>query len=150
MRRAIWAIGVLGLYLLSPVLARAQEQTGKAGTLFVQLNNAQTMEGGCQLTFALKNDTGTDIKKSSYNMAVINAQQQVSTLITFEFRPLVSGQTKFQQFGLPGEACEQISGLLINDFVECTTADGASPICESSIEQSTLTAIAFPWELVVN
>lgn len=145
MRKHIYT-GALALALLSS----AQAQDVAAGKLYVQLSNAQTMADTCQLTFAMRNDTGMAIDKSAYNMAVVNADQQVTTLITFEFRPLASGQTKVQQFALPGQACEQIAGLLINDFITCETAGGPSPICETAIDQSTRTAIAFPWELSIN
>ena len=145
MRKYVYA-GALTLVLL----ASAQAQDTIAGKLYVQLSNAQTMADTCQLTFAMRNDTGVAIDKSAYNMAVVNADQQVTTLITFEFRPLAAGQTKVQQFALPGQACEQIAGLLINDFITCETAGGPSPICETAIDQSTRTSIAFPWELSIN
>ncbi len=139
----------VGLLLGSGHLAvYAQDVT--AGKLYMQLNNAQTVAEGCQLTFALRNDTGTAIERSAYNMAVVDGQQQVSTLITFEFRALPVGQTKVQQFAMAGDGCEQIAGLVINDFVECATPDGPSPLCESAIEQSSKTTIAFPWELQIN
>lgn len=138
--------GLMSLAGILPVLA----QDEPVGRLHVQLSNAQTIGEACQLTFVMLNETGTPIEDSAYNMAVVNAAQQVATLITFEFRPLVPGQTKVQQFGLPGLACEEIAGLLINDFTTCTTPDGPSTLCEAAIAQSTLTGIAFPWRLTVN
>ncbi|KRA53066.1 hypothetical protein [Devosia sp. Root635] len=131
-------------------LMPAAAQDTAAGKLHIELNNAQTIDGACQLTFVMLNKTGTTIEKSAYNMAVVNTDQQVATLITFEFRPLVPGQTKVQQFALPGLACEAIAGLLINDFTTCDTAEGPSPLCETAIEQSTATPIAFPWNLAID
>lgn len=144
--RVLSCAGLLAVTLLGP--AAAQEAGG--GKLFIQLSNAQTIEDTCQLTFAMRNETGVAIDKSAYNMAVVNADQQVTTLITFEFRPLAVGQTKVQQFALPDQTCEAIAGLLINDFVTCETPEGPSPVCETGIDQSTRTDIAFPWELSIN
>jgi hypothetical protein len=143
--RALAAGLVFGLCATAAV---AQDEPPAGGKLLFQLNNAQTVEGACQLTFVIKNDTGTAIEKSSYNMAIVNAQGQVSTLITFEFRPLPVGRTKVQQFNLAGQPCDNISAISINEFVECLGGDGAQlPVCENDIEQSTKTDIQFPWEL---
>lgn len=140
---AVSAFGLNGGYAL------AQEDVTQApGPLAFQLNNAQTVEGSCQLTFVVQNDTGSAIEKSSYNMAIVNAEGLVTMLITFEFRPLPAGRPKVQQFGLAGQPCEDISAISINEFVECTTAGGvASTLCEEAITQSSRTAIEFPWEL---
>jgi hypothetical protein len=138
------------LALIAPLAmtqAMAQEAAADQRLIF-QLNNAQTVESGCQLTSVIKNDTGTEIKKSSYNMAIVNAEGQVATLVTFEFRPLPVGRTKVQQFGLAGQPCETISAISINEFVDCLdNADQPLTVCESAIVQSTKTSIQFPWEL---
>lgn len=142
----VWAATCLFGLCAFPALA--QDAPAATGKLLFQLNNAQTVEGGCQLTFVIKNDTGTQIEKSSYNMAIVNAEGQVATLITFEFRPLPVGRTKVQQFGLAGQPCDSISAISINEFVECLGSDGtASPVCEADIAQSSKTTIQFPWEL---
>ncbi len=144
---AVVAASLFGLCAL-PAAAQETPAAPAGGQLLFQLNNAQTVEGGCQLTFVIKNDTGVQIDKSSYNMAIVNASGQVSTLITFEFRPLPVGRTKVQQFGLAGQPCDNISAISINEFVECLGSDGAaSPVCEADIVQSSKTTIQFPWEL---
>jgi hypothetical protein len=148
--RTLSAVLVLGAL---PVAAQEAAATPAApaaagGQLLFQLNNAQTVEGGCQLTFAIRNDTGAEIDKSSYNMAIINPDGQVSTLITFEFKPFPLGKTRFQQFSLSGQPCDSISGIAINDFSECTGKDGAAlPVCEENMAESSKTSIQFPWEL---
>ncbi len=126
----------------------APAEGASAASLMFQLNNAQTVEGSCQLTFVIRNDTAVDIQKSSYNMVIVDAEGRVSTLITFEFRPVNVGQTKVQQFALSGQPCETISAISINDYVECTAGDGtASDVCEDAMAQSSRTSIQFPWQL---
>ena len=146
-----WAVTALTCLSVFPALAQEEAASGQ---LLFQLNNAKTIPAsgaspeGCQLTFVIKNDTGVEIEKSSYNMAIVNGDGQVSTLITFEFKPLPVGRTKVQQFGLGGQSCENISAISINEFVECTGADGSAlSVCEDDIDQSTKTSIQFPWEL---
>ncbi len=146
------ALAALFSFALVPAVpAVAQEAPAAeagASSLMFQLNNALTVDGSCQLTFVIKNDTATAIEKSSYNMVIVDAEGRVSTLITFEFRPLEVGRTKVQQFALQGQPCESISAISINEFVECTGPDGAAlTVCEDSIAQSSRTTIQFPWEL---
>lgn len=145
MRLSHAAAYAASLVLFVP-LAIAQE--APTPRLVFQLNNAETVESGCQLTFVIKNDTGVSIKKSSYNMAIVNSNGQVTTLVTFEFRPVEVGRTKVQQFGLPGQTCEDISAISINEFVDCIDEkDQPTGVCEDAIVQSTKTSIQFPWEL---
>jgi hypothetical protein len=144
----VLVLGALPAAAQDAATPAAADEGTSGGRLLFQLNNAQTVEGGCQLTFAIRNDTGAEIDKSSYNMAIINPQGQVSTLITFEFKPFPLGKTRFQQFSLSGQPCDSISGIAINDFSECTGADGtALPVCEENMAESSKTDIQFPWEL---
>ena len=158
MRLSTAAACAASLALFAPFAmpaALAQDTTASSQRLIFQLNNAQTLDTTCQLTFVLKNDTGTEIKKSSYLMAIVNAEGQVSTLITFEFRPLQVGRTKVQQFGLSNQPCETISAISINEFTAClgpddqpiAGSDATRSLCEEAIVQSNKTKIQFPWEL---
>lgn len=141
------------LICLSALPALGQE--AGAGQLVLQLNNAKTLPAAtadgaptCQLIFAMKNGTGTDTPKSTFNMAIIDRNGQATGLVGFEFKPLRNGETKFQQFGLQGQSCEDLSGVLVNEIVECG-GDGAAtnPVCSADISQSSKTTIQFPWEL---
>src|SRR5690349_2922725 len=102
-------LGALPVAAQEAAATPAAPAAGGGGELLFQLNNAQTIQGSCQLTFAIRNDTGAEIDKSSYNMAIINPDGQVSTLITFEFKPFPLGKTRFQQFSLPNQTCDTIS-----------------------------------------
>jgi archaellin len=147
---AALAMGLSGtLQVVAQETPAATTETATTGdSLRFELNKAETVEGACQLTFVVQNNTGTVINASSYNMAIIDSQGQVSTLITFEFRPLTLGRPKVQAFGLAGIPCENISAISINEFVSCDTGDGTlSALCEEKIEESSRTSIEFPWEL---
>lgn len=150
------AAQLVALLALSTLPAVAQDTTTTttpgaapaAGELVFQLNKAETSQGACTLTFVLQNNTGTVIDKSVYNMAIVNKDGVVATLINIEFKSLPVGRPKVQGFGIPNLACEDISAISINDFTECTAADGtASTVCEDEIAQSSRTSIQFPWAL---
>jgi hypothetical protein len=138
----------------SPVLAQEAEaevpstleQARPEGPLRFQLNNAETVEGSCQLSFVVQNDTGSVISQSSYSMTVVNAEGRVATLITFQFGSFPQGRPKVQQFALPDLACEDLSAISINEYGECVTDEAAADsVCEEALRPSSLTDIEFPW-----
>ena len=142
--RVAGSIG-LGLLLVQP--ATAQDAV-PAGKLKLQLNNAQTVEGSCQLTFVAQNDSGTDISASVFSMTVVDAQGRVVALTNFEFGAFPKGRPKVQQFALAGQSCDSLSAIAVNEFVSCLDGSGQdSPICETGLEASSLTPIQFPWSL---
>jgi len=147
-----WAAASLFCLSALPVLGQEDAAGGK---LVLQLNNAKTLPAAsadgqptCQLIFAIRNDTGADTPKTTFNMAIIDSNQQATGLVGFEFKPLRNGETKFQQFGLQGQSCEDLTGVLVNEIVECGS-DGAAgnPVCSAEIAESSRTSIQFPWEL---
>jgi hypothetical protein len=145
------------LACLSAFPALGQEAAAGGGKIVLQLNNAKTQpatEGAqarpvsCQLIFAMKNDTGVDTPASTFNMAIIDANGQATGVVGFGFKPLKNGETKFTQFVLSDQTCEDISGVLINEIVECVgDAVASNPVCTADIAQSSKTSIQFPWEL---
>lgn len=141
------AIMGVGAALAGPALA--QEATPLPPALLFQLNNAQTVDNACQLTFVVQNNTGIAIAKSSYSMSVVDGAGQVRMLITFEFGPFPMSRPKVQQFALADLACADISAISINEFVSCTDAGGADlMVCESALKASSLVpGIQFPWSL---
>lgn len=138
---------------LAPYAALAQDTPAAApaapGALAFQLNKAETREGSCQLTFVIQNNTGVVIEKSIYNIAIVDSDGAVSQLVNIEFRPLPVGRPKVQGFGIAGIPCENISAISINEFGECTTANGPSDVCETAITQSSRIPIEFPWDPLI-
>ncbi|MET3900956.1 hypothetical protein ABIB57_004924 [Devosia sp. UYZn731] len=142
--RVIGSIG-LGLLLVQPAAAQAATEGGK---IKLQLNNMQTVDGSCQLTFVAQNDTDIDVSASVFSMTVVDVQGHVVALTNFEFGAFPKGRPKAQQFALAGQACDSLSAIAVNDFISCLDAEGKeSPVCETALQASTLTTIQFPWSL---
>ena len=68
---------------------------------------------------------------------------KVGKSLTFQFGRLPLGKTKVVQFDLPGQACDSISRLLVNDVSECTVDGKASDICVDALTTTTRTKIEF-------
>lgn len=115
----------------------------QSGNFGLELNNARAVENGCRLTYVATNNTGAELDKTSYEVAVFDKEGGVSRLLILEFGKLQNGKTKVVQFDLADQACDNISRLLVNSVAECTAADGSTPDCMAGLVTSSRTEIDF-------
>ena len=118
--------------------AWAQEKS-----ITIELNDATNAENACRLVFVAVNRTGVLLEKTSYDVVTFDAGGKVGKSLTFQFGRLPLGKTKVVQFDLPGQACDSISRLLVNDVAECTVDGKASDICVDALTTTTRTKIEF-------
>ncbi len=109
----------------------------------LELNNARDIDSGCRLTYVATNGTGTDLEKTSYEVAVFDKDGVVSQLLILEFGKLPKEKTKVVQFDLAGKTCADISRLLVNGAAECTSTDGPFDSCMDALATSSRAAIEF-------
>ncbi len=143
MRRSLVAKGfvaAIGL-LHGPSIAAAQDAPGKA--LSIELNKSTDSEKGCRLTFVAQNGTGVDLTKTSYEIAVFDANNQVAKLLVLAFNGLSQNKTKVFEFQYPDAPCNGISRILVNTAPECLAGGAASPVCLEALKTATRTNIAF-------
>jgi hypothetical protein len=143
---ALAAICVLGagpaLAAETPAAAPASPASG--GKLILQLNNAQTADNTCRITFVILNQTSTPIQSSSYVMSLFDTAGQIIKPVNLKFPPFPVGRTKVIQFPLD-VTCDKISGI-VPDETECVAEDGSpSTVCSDAVALSTKTKIQFPW-----
>ena len=131
---ALWATALA----LSASHAWAQENS-----ITIELNDATNAENACRLVFVAVNRTGVLLEKTSYDVVTFDAGGKVGKSLTFQFGRLPLGKTKVVQFDLPGQACDSISRLLVNDVSECTVDGKASDICVDALTTTTRTKIEF-------
>jgi hypothetical protein len=132
-------LAILGMVALA-VPAQAQTAGGK---IAIELNDATAVDGACRLVFVAKNETGVVLEKTSYDVVTFDASGKVGQSLTFQFGRLPVGKTKVVQFDLPGQACDSISRLLVNDASECAVAGNASDICLDALATTTRTKVEF-------
>jgi hypothetical protein len=127
--------------------AVAQDQPAKSGDLRFELNNATTSGTSCQLTFVVRNQTGTAIDQSNFTIAIVDAKGQVTSFVALAFKPFAVDATRIQQFILPNQTCEPIAGIAVSDVGQCVVGGDESPVCLDKLKLSNKTSIAFPWQL---
>ena len=127
----VWCLGMPGPSV-------AQEKA-----ISIELNDATNVDGACRLVFVAVNNSGIVLEKTSYDVVTFDATGKVGKSLTFQFGRLPIGKTKVVQFDLPGQTCETISRLLVNDVSECAVDGKASDVCIDALTTSTRTQVAF-------
>ena len=123
----------------APLLA----QDAGGGSFSLELNNAQSVETGCRLTYVATNGLATELSAISYEVAVFDGEGVVNRLLILEFGRLAADKRKVVQFDLADTACDDISLLLVNNVAECVAADGSQPDCLAALETSARGQIEF-------
>lgn len=113
------------------------------GSFNLELNAARDVNGGCRLTYVATNNTGVDLEKTSYEVAVFDKDGVVSRLLILEFGKLPKSKTKVVQFDLAEKPCAEISRLLVNNVAECTSTEGPYDRCMEALSTSSRAEIEF-------
>jgi hypothetical protein len=116
----------------------------QSGNIELELNTAADVNGGCRLTYVATNSSPQSLDKMTYEVAVYDADGIVKLLLELGFGGLPLGKTRVVQFDVPDLACGAISRILVNNAVECTTAEGEQTLCrDNQILSSRVKTIQF-------
>lgn len=134
---------LIGAFALSHTLAMTSAVSAQSGNFVLELNNASEVEGSCRLTYVATNNTGISLNKTSYEVAIFDAEGGVSNLLVLEFGQLPIAKTKVVQFDLKDQPCADISRIVVNNLAECESADGSHDFCLSALITSSRNDIQF-------
>lgn len=119
----------------------AAEDDPPAGTLRIELNAAQDVEGACRISFVAENRLGADIARAVFEAVLFDSDGVVERLTLFDFRDLPRGRPRVRQFQIDGQACASIGRILINGAQTCDGADLADGACTERLDLTSRTAI---------
>ena len=134
---------LVGALALAHAVAGTSMATAQTGNFVLELNNAAEVEDSCRLTYVATNNTGVGLTKTSYEVAIFDAEGRVSNLLVLEFGQLPIAKTKVVQFDLKGQPCADISRIVVNNLSECESADGTHDFCLSALLTSSRNDIQF-------
>ena len=118
--------------------APAVEQT--SGDLSISLNAVDTTANGCKLTFLIENGLPQTVESLKAEVALFDPDGVVDRLTMLDFLTLPAGKKRVRQFELPGEGCDQLGGLLLNDIKVCEAGDAD---CMANLTTSSKAGIPF-------
>lgn len=117
--------------------ASADEQP----VLGLELNGAETIEGGCRLTFLAENGLGSDLAALVMETVLFTTEGRVERLTLFDFGALPQGRPRVRQFDVEGLACTDLGQILVNGATECA-GEGIAPVaCIEALRARTRTDI---------
>lgn len=121
----------------SPVAAAAERR------LTLELNNMQSLEGVCRVSFVATNAMGVELETASYEMVVFDQDQLVDQILLLEFGRLPEGKTRVVQFDLESPSCERFSRILVNDARACEGPGLEVEDCLDSLTVSSRQSVEF-------
>ncbi|AJY44607.1 hypothetical protein [Martelella endophytica] len=145
----LFASAAVALFALSqPLMAQEAASTDAETTsdapapagLSISLNSLETTENGCKLTFVVDNELAETIESLQTEVALFNAEGVVDRLTMLDFLTLPAGKKRVRQFELPGQTCDALGGLLLNDIKVCE-AGGAD--CMANLTTDSKAGIPF-------
>jgi hypothetical protein len=139
--RTILCISLLAIVVLAnPAATGAQQRE-----LTIELNKVQQSEDGCRLSFIAVNRMGANLETTAMEVVFFDASDVVSEMLLLDFGRLPSDKTKVVEFVLQQQQCEQISRVLVNDVVECSSAEeqNMTQDCFSALKTSNRAEIEF-------
>ena len=145
MRLSICATALV-FALSQPVLAQEAasdaptSEPAEATGLSISLNTLETTDNGCKLTFLVENDLPETIESLQAEVALFDSEGIVDRLTMLDFLTLPAGKKRVRQFELPGESCDALGGLLLNDIKVCD-AEGVD--CMGALQTGSKAGIPF-------
>ena len=118
MRSVLFSALLATAWLSGPGGADAQQKL-----LTIELNKVQQSQDGCRLSFVAVNGMGTDLETTAMEVVFFDAGDVVSEMLLLDFGRLPADKTKVVEFVLQQQDCGQISRVLVNDVVECSSAE---------------------------
>jgi hypothetical protein len=117
--RSILFFSLVAFAMLSaPTGSGAQQKL-----LTIELNRVQQSKDGCRLSFIAVNRMGASLEKTAMEVVFFDANDVVSEMLLLDFGRLPADKTKVVEFVLQQQECGQISRVLVNDVVECSSAE---------------------------
>ncbi|WP_108659782.1 hypothetical protein [Acuticoccus kandeliae] len=102
--------------------------------LVLDLNALSPHEGGCRVSFVVRNQMATEIEDLSLEVAIFGDSGALDRLLRLNFGLLLDGKTRVRQFDLDGTACDGIGSVLVNDVSACSGADLTPLACLRALE----------------
>lgn len=102
------------------------------GSIKIELNRTDQMDGACRLTFTAQNGLGTDVSGMVLETVLFDATGGVITLSLFDFQSLPKDKPRVRQFDLAGTQCAGLGQILINGVARCDGADPAT--CQGALQ----------------
>lgn len=98
-------------------------------TISIQLNDAETVNGSCRLTFVIRNALTTPVNALGLDLVMFDTSDGVSGYAAVDFGDLPTGKTRVRQYDVSRGECAGISRVLLNEVRACDLPNAAQQDC---------------------
>lgn len=109
--------------------AASQTASKTSEAISVQLNDAETVNGSCRLTFVIRNTLPTPVNALGLDLVMFDTSDGVSGYAAIDFGDLPTGKTRVRQYDVAKGDCTGISRVLVNEVRACDLQDTAQQDC---------------------
>lgn len=109
--------------------------------LSIEVNTAQSVESGCNLSFLIQNEMDLDLNSAIFETVILDTSGHVSQLSLFDFGLLPAQRTRVRQFLMSGTACDSIGHILFNGAATCAGEEVTPQVCDRALVVSSRTHI---------
>jgi hypothetical protein len=125
MTKTILFSGIAAILHVSALVLPASAQDDLGARLSIELNQTESRDAGCTLSFLVQNGHPADVTRAVFETVLFDAAGQVERLTLFDFGTLPAGRPRVRQFVVPDAKCEDLGRVLINGAETCE-AEGLS------------------------
>lgn len=112
-----------------------------AGSIGIELNNAQQLESACRLSFLVTNATGTALESLSLQVVIFGSDERVRQVLSLSAGAMPDSKQRVRQFDLPDTRCADIGRILLNEYSACEGSQMTPAACLAATRVSSRTQI---------
>lgn len=110
-------------------VARAQPSSDKIGLELNKLEPLPAAAGGsagCRAWLVASNPAGEPLEGLQLDLVLFGTDGVIARRLVVEAGALARGRTSVRPFDMPGQACDGIGRVLVNDVLACRGSGGAA------------------------
>lgn len=127
----VYSIAALFVAIAALLPSAASAASAKSGdsSVSVELNKLEPNGTACRAYLLLKNDAGTAFESLKLDLVMFDRDGVVAKRVAVETAPLAARKTSLKVFDIPGQSCDGIGRILLNDIQACEAKSGPRPDC---------------------
>lgn len=102
-------------------------------SLSLELNDTESVDGACRLTFLVENRLGADLGALGAEAVIFTTEGRVERLLSLDLQGVPAGRARVRQFDLPGLDCAKLGRVLINAVTPCDGEGLAPDACSKAL-----------------
>ena len=130
----------------APEPAETTAPGAAAGAITLELNKLVHVENACHAYVVIDNQSSRPLKELTVDVYLFDKAGVILRGLALPFTDVRSGRATVMPFVLPDLSCADVSRILLNKVLACTSADGAAVDgCADMLAVSTRAETAFEY-----